>query len=683
MVAENLKLIITTEAGQAIGELKKFTGETNSAKAGVNKFQQNIAAWAKGMAAAYISVEALRRAIRYGFEASKVAAEAKQINTALDSMASKYGSTANEIISSLKRASGGTISELELMQSASKAALFDLPLNQLDRLMEIARASATATGQSMQYMFDSIVTGIARGSPMILDNLGLTLKIGEATEKYAQSIGKTTEQLTAEERKMATLNATLEAGGKIIEKVNSDTDELTALQKWQRYEATMKDLRLEVGKYLQPAFEAVTDTANRFATKLKDIVELRNIMREVSDGTATTADKLRALNIQLKQANEQYETAARIDPGGSSISIIRERIDALKKQQEWLQRAQAYEAMATTESYKAAAAAREAAEQESKRAEQALALQAQIDKAYAKTEPGARAALEAQIAMWEGILKSAGDAGPKVVAIIAGLREELASMDEKVEETADETEAAMSRIQAAFADMGRAVSPGVMGAGMSGLVGTLSDIGNVGGAALGDVSDAAKILFDEMWELRDANDAFFASFSEGSEGINKAGENLRKIERQAREMYSVISPITEAFGAMAVGSEDAAERMKNAIRGAIAKILEMLALEAFSRAAAAAVPGPTFNPAAAAGYAAAGVAASIAAGAVKAMAQGGIVTRPTMALVGERGPEAVIPLNRAGGMGPTVIVNVQGSVLEEEGLARRITRVMEGAGRGY
>jgi phage-related protein len=37
------------------------------------------------------------------------------------------------------------------------------------------------------------------------------------------------------------------------------------------------------------------------------------------------------------------------------------------------------------------------------------------------------------------------------------------------------------------------------------------------------------------------------------------------------------------------------------------------------------------------------------------LAEGGIVTSPTLAMIGERGPEAVIPLNRAGAMGSTTI----------------------------
>jgi len=40
------------------------------------------------------------------------------------------------------------------------------------------------------------------------------------------------------------------------------------------------------------------------------------------------------------------------------------------------------------------------------------------------------------------------------------------------------------------------------------------------------------------------------------------------------------------------------------------------------------------------------------------MAKGGIVTRPTIALIGEAGPEAVVPLGRGGGMGATYQINV-------------------------
>jgi hypothetical protein len=55
-----------------------------------------------------------------------------------------------------------------------------------------------------------------------------------------------------------------------------------------------------------------------------------------------------------------------------------------------------------------------------------------------------------------------------------------------------------------------------------------------------------------------------------------------------------------------------------------------------------------------------------------AMASGGIVTRPTIALIGEAGPEAVVPLSRGGGYGSGVTVNVYGGLDSAETIARTV-----------
>jgi len=58
---------------------------------------------------------------------------------------------------------------------------------------------------------------------------------------------------------------------------------------------------------------------------------------------------------------------------------------------------------------------------------------------------------------------------------------------------------------------------------------------------------------------------------------------------------------------------------------------------------------------------------------IPALAKGGIVSRPTLALIGEAGPEAIVPLSKFnGGMGGgsiNVVVNVAGSVTAEKDLA--------------
>lgn len=66
---------------------------------------------------------------------------------------------------------------------------------------------------------------------------------------------------------------------------------------------------------------------------------------------------------------------------------------------------------------------------------------------------------------------------------------------------------------------------------------------------------------------------------------------------------------------------------------------------------------------------------------VVAMADGGIVTSATPAIVGEAGAEAVIPLNKLGSFGGSnITVNVSGSVITEQNLIDAISRGLQNKG---
>ena len=69
---------------------------------------------------------------------------------------------------------------------------------------------------------------------------------------------------------------------------------------------------------------------------------------------------------------------------------------------------------------------------------------------------------------------------------------------------------------------------------------------------------------------------------------------------------------------------------------------------------------------------------------LRAMATGGVVTSPTAALIGEAGPEAVIPLDRMGMMGgSTVNIVVNGSVTTEGDLVNSIRNaILQGQNNG-
>jgi hypothetical protein len=60
---------------------------------------------------------------------------------------------------------------------------------------------------------------------------------------------------------------------------------------------------------------------------------------------------------------------------------------------------------------------------------------------------------------------------------------------------------------------------------------------------------------------------------------------------------------------------------------------------------------------------------------VPMLANGGIVNSPTLAMIGEAGPEAVIPLSKSGMMGNTINLTVNGAI-DPESTARQIISVL-------
>ena len=78
------------------------------------------------------------------------------------------------LLDNLREATHGTLTDLELMKAAVQFNDFKLPLEELGTMLEFAQKKAKDTGQSVDYMAQSIVTGLGRKSVMILDNLGLS-----------------------------------------------------------------------------------------------------------------------------------------------------------------------------------------------------------------------------------------------------------------------------------------------------------------------------------------------------------------------------------------------------------------------------------------------------------------------------------------------------------------------------
>ena len=182
---------------------------------------------------------------------------------AFDVTSAKAGILSKTLLGDLRAASRGTVSDLALMKSANLAlagasdevARALGPGGGLAGLMNVARAQARATGQDVDFLFQSLVSGVKRSSPMLVDNTGLVLKVGDANEKMAQSLGKSVEQLTAAEKQIAILNATLEAGQSAVETYGSGP--LQAAERIAQIQTQISNLLDRAALSIQPIFNFI------------------------------------------------------------------------------------------------------------------------------------------------------------------------------------------------------------------------------------------------------------------------------------------------------------------------------------------------------------------------------------------------------------------------------------------
>ena len=226
-MAHEVKIVYTAE--------DKASGKTATINDKLGEMQKQL-----------VAAAAVAMTFKKAFDFSYEGAQFIQTGESFDMLMDKVGA-APTTWDELKRAAGGTISEMKLMSSTAtllagaSGELATGLANATPELMEIARA-ANKLNPSLgdtTYMYNSLATGIKRASPLILDNLGIVVKVGEANAAWATKLGKTVEELTAAEQKQALLNGTLEAGRVLIEQVGGNTDSMT--DAWTRMTAKIEN----------------------------------------------------------------------------------------------------------------------------------------------------------------------------------------------------------------------------------------------------------------------------------------------------------------------------------------------------------------------------------------------------------------------------------------------------------
>ncbi len=196
------------------GRQKQGLIQTANGTKNFAKLSQTIGGGSSGLVGAYATLAANVFAATAAFNAFRQAAAFEQLVEGFTFMANESGRTTSIVVDRLKEITGEALSTQEALQGASLALSAGFSSADLEGLAKVARGASLALGRNLNDAFDRLTRGAIKLEPEILDELGIMVRLDDATEAYATTLNKSANQLTQFQRQQAFLNAINEQGAK-------------------------------------------------------------------------------------------------------------------------------------------------------------------------------------------------------------------------------------------------------------------------------------------------------------------------------------------------------------------------------------------------------------------------------------------------------------------------------------
>ena len=199
-------------------------------------------------------------------------AKLQGVERAFNSMGKQIGFTENSF-KKLQQATDGTVSKLTLMTEANNAMMLGVVKSdeEMAKLFDTAQRLGQAIGVDTTSALESLTTGMGRQSKLMLDNLGIMVNTEDAYEKYAKSIGKSKDQLSDQERKIAFNNEVLRVAGDMVDDLGEE--QLTTADKMARLGSTFEDMGTKIGAASEGFISKALDGFQSLADGISDTID--------------------------------------------------------------------------------------------------------------------------------------------------------------------------------------------------------------------------------------------------------------------------------------------------------------------------------------------------------------------------------------------------------------------------
>lgn len=329
---------------------KSFVDKINEASGVLAKFGQGgelsgllgiVKSFVPELALVTAAFYGVKKALDFTLEAEKL----NQINYQFEQLTANAGLSSTALINGLEKSSHGLIDNTDLMKLANKA-IVELGTNakKLPEIMELARKVTAVFGGELENNFENLNMAISMGNQRMLKHMGIKIDVAQAERNYAESIGKTTTELTAQDKQTALLNASIEKGKKSFATVNDSIME--ANNTWKQLGITIKEigeLFLQLfEKYIGPSVKLILHSLNSVASYFKN-----TLVAAFGDGAAQAGAKINILKGHIESLEQQLKIARSSPLSIFNKGVIEADTLRLEKMKKELQELEAQKKSAT------------------------------------------------------------------------------------------------------------------------------------------------------------------------------------------------------------------------------------------------------------------------------------------------------------------------------------------------
>ena len=186
--------------------MKGAANMSSGASKNFSKLSQGITG---GLVPAYATLAANLFALDAVFRFLKDSADFRVLREGQLAFAASTGVAYTSLARDIQAATNGMINFRDAAQAGAIGRAAGLSASQLKELSGAARTVSIALGRDVTDSFNRLVRGVTKAEPELLDELGIILRLDEATTKYAASLGLNKNQLSIYQKSQAVVNEVL------------------------------------------------------------------------------------------------------------------------------------------------------------------------------------------------------------------------------------------------------------------------------------------------------------------------------------------------------------------------------------------------------------------------------------------------------------------------------------------